>query len=138
MYEPSWTQADDELYRCLRHPKEEPFPPWQPCPACTTDPAPEDDGGEVYEPGEPIAPPEGCTTSAQHERWFVELATHADEQARSLCRGKGRINYATAAKLFDVAIRARRAASDLCRWREDNETVDRRERRFRADARKRH
>lgn len=85
------------------------------------------------------APPEGCHTSVEHEQWFTELAKSIASTAQGLAKGRARINYSTAAKLYDVAIKSMRTAVDLTTTRERREWVKhmaREARKLRAGARR--
>lgn len=86
----------------------------------------------VDEAPEPEAPPEGCLSANDHERVLTAMGRDAEAFARKLCTGKGRINYATAAKLFEVAIRAYRAAAEYTQTRERRNHVRWLEKRRRA------
>jgi hypothetical protein len=79
--------------------------------------------------GAPVA--EDLPDAVEHERWYVALSDRFGDEARSLLvdrkekAAKGRkakvrkASPLTAAKLADVAIKARRAACEITRWRED-------------------
>jgi hypothetical protein len=97
------------------------------CPTCTQDP------GELPdEVDEPLpSPPDGCLDTVAHERKLVALADYLEEKGKELCVDKGRINYATAARLFEVAIKARREASQQASVRERRAYVKAREKRIR-------
>lgn len=91
---------------CERH--GETFGRLEQCAACKTDPvAPPETEAKIPIP----EAPEGCRTSVQHEVWLTALAEYSLEQAKKLCTGKGRVNYSTAAKLIECAIKSMRAAA---------------------------
>lgn len=116
-----WKPRGDRLI-CERHDPDgkAPFERTEVCGACLTDPGPVP-VAELEKP--PPPPPKGCLSSEQHERGLTDLAKFAEDQARKLCKGKARINYSTAAKLFDVAIKATRAAAEFTSTRERREWI---------------
>lgn len=76
--------------------------------------------GEIFEYARALdeAPPEAsnATTSLDHERWMERVSAALIEQAK-------RYNTKNTAhlrlKAMDLAIKARRSALELTRWRED-------------------
>lgn len=120
-----WVQDGDGL-RCTRHDVR--CSPVAPCPACMSDPPPETDEVDA-----PFRAPEGCESVLQHEQWFTGLAGELGWMAREVfAKGERSPKAAGAsAKLYSEAIKARRQAAELARWREDEESV-RRLRRERA------
>ncbi len=103
------------------------------CPICAQAP------GELpEEQDEPqAAAPQGCRSTSDHERRLVELGDYLEARAKELCVDKGRINYATAARLFEVAIKAWREANQQAFVRERRAYVKQREKRLRDRARAR-
>jgi hypothetical protein len=97
-------------FRCEVH--DLTFKRGQACAVCSaTGSRPVDDG-----PRQPHAPPSVHATNpslAEHEVWFIGLSEEAADMARGEEAGS------TAAKLFDTAIKARRAAAAIAKWRED-------------------
>ena len=115
MTESPWQPTPDgKQLICLRHPDVAPFGRRYTCSGCDSDP-----GKSLSEPIEPPAapPPKGCITAEQREQQLTELADYIVEQGKKLCKGKGSIDYARAAKLFEVAIRAHRAAGEYTQTR---------------------
>lgn len=111
-------ERDGEKLRCPKH-KTRFVPGLEQCPGCAADPI----TPQAEDLAPPCPPPDGCRNSDDHERWLTELADDCREQADKLCTGKGRINYATAAKLLECAIKAARAAAEFTRSRERREYV---------------
>lgn len=70
-------------------------------------------------------PPPGCHDALEHERHFTTLADELERQALALLKESegARIGLATARNLADCAVKARRSAAELARWREENETT---------------
>ncbi len=114
--------------RCTRH--DVVFSRLEVCEACHRDPPPKVRAPDI---GDPPTTPANVRSALDHEAALVTLAEEIEETARSLCRGKVRVraNLACAAKLYSEAIRARRAAMELAMRREDEELVNRREKRLR-------
>ena len=122
----TWEPAAGDRIRCTRHRSE--FGPRETCAKCITDPGPI----LTEAPEEPApAPPEGCLDADQHERRLTEAATLLEERAKTLLTGKGRINYATAAKMYEVALKFYNAAAAYSSARVRREHVKRLERRRR-------
>lgn len=121
-----WKRRGDKLH-CKRH--DVTFGQTEVCAKCVDDPGaiPTAELDTALPP-----PPAGCRSSEDHEKWLTALASFAEKQAKGLCTGKNRINHSTASKLFDVAIKATRAAMEFTTTRERREWV----RRMAAEARK--
>jgi hypothetical protein len=126
----SWEPAGLDRIRCTRHDVE--FGKRETCSRCATDPPPP---LTIEEPDVLPAAPKDCRSSEQHEQRLTVLAEFVETKARGLCTGKGRINYATAAKLFEVALKAWRAAGEYAMTRERRARVNRLERKMRELAR---
>jgi hypothetical protein len=122
-----WEPADGDRIRCTRH--GETFGPREQCKGCGRDPGPELEDVDVQD-----APPDGCRTSNDHERHLTETATLIEERAKKLLAGggKGRINYATAFKGFEIALKYLTAAQSYTQTRERRAYIARLERRQRA------
>lgn len=106
------------------------------CEKCLVDPPPElaqDDSVAQPEP-----PPSGCMTSHGQEKWLTDNALEIEKSAKKLLKGKGRINYATAFKGFEVALKFLSKAQELTHTRERRVYVARLERAARALHRRRH
>lgn len=127
----TWIDAGNGKQKCTRHdPKgAQLFGPKQRCLACDADPGPIVVGGDDL--AAPPAAPAGCLTAVEHERKLTELAEFIEDKSRKLCTGKGRINYATAFKGFELAIKAYNAASLYTQTRERRAHVAKLERRRR-------
>ena len=122
---------DGEGYRCTKH--EASFKPPHACPKCV------DDRGEQLdvEVDAPLpAAPKACNTSEEHERELTAIAKFADAQARKVAKAK-KGSQSVAVKWLELAVKARRAASNAATRREDEEIVRARERRQRARDRQR-
>lgn len=72
-------------------------------------------------------PKPGVYDALEHERHFTQLADELERQAmRLLVESDGaRVGLATARNLADAAVKARRSAAELSRWREENEATER-------------
>lgn len=130
----NWEPTADGLTRCLRHPESKPWGARGHCAACVADPGP-----EITDLEEQLAiAPDGCLSSVAHEQKLTELAQLAEEMSTKLCNGiradgkKGRINYATAFKGLEIALKLYNAASAFTSTRERRDRVNRLERRQRA------
>lgn len=121
-----------QLQQCTRHDPEgaKLFGAKGRCVACDADPGPLVVNADDELAAAPAAP-EGCLSSTEHERRLTELAKFVEDKARALCKGKGRINYATAFKGFELAIKAYNAASVYTQTRERRVHVAKLERRRR-------
>lgn len=122
---------DSTIVRCLRHGD---FPKGGHCPSCESDPPPDEEPDDSPAPRAPIGLPNVVT----HEQWYVAISDRYRDEALKLLEDsppkrktkrragqKGRkANPLLAAKLADVAIKARRAAVEITRWREDWEKVE--------------
>lgn len=113
-----WRHRDDGQVECLRHGAV--FPSAHECAACVADPPPVE--GES-------APPELTNDLAGHEAAFERTARRADRLAAEVASGKRTVNERTeplaiVAKLLDVAIKARRAAAELCEKREAQQRIE--------------
>lgn len=108
-----WVSEGDNL-RCTLH--GEIFSKLRSCGGCSAGPAPSYEG-DASEDAPEAVPPSGCETTAAHERKFTRIAKAAEREAKKLARAG--VNPSTVAKLFDVAIKARRNAADFARERED-------------------
>jgi hypothetical protein len=106
------------------------------CPVCAQQ-QPEDDNDDV--PDDPLpAPPDGCFSLEQHETWFGEVADRARDAANSIAEQdfgdeddeRGLKDYAVMAKLWETAIKARRAAAEFAAIRERRAYVMQREKRI--------
>ncbi len=130
-----WRPTPDGLAtECDRHPEVGAFPKGHECPRCTVDPPPDEDENPSRAPRAPDMP-----SVLSHERWYIDVSDQFIAEAKRQLvdgrpTGKGKrkkvrkANPLTAAKLADVAIKARRAAVDVARWREDWENVEKLER----------
>jgi hypothetical protein len=105
------------------------------CPICAQQPA--DDSDDA--PDEPLpAPPDGCFSLEQHEAWFGALADKARDAANSIADQdfggeddeRGLKDYSVMAKLWETAIKARRAAADFAAIRQRRAYVMQREKRI--------
>lgn len=127
----TWELVAGDRKRCTVHdPKgEHLFGPRESCADCKTSPAlalidHTDDAP-------PPAPPEGCLSAEQLEKRLTDMASFIEDKARALCkggRGKKRIEYSTAFKGFELAIKAYSAAGEYTRTRERRANVRRMER----------
>lgn len=122
--------GNDTIVKCLRHGD---FPKGGHCPACETDP-PTDEEQAIL--AAPVGA--GLPSVVDHEGWYVKISDRFQREAIALLKDvppkrktkkrageKGRkANPLLAAKLADVAIKARRAAVEVTRWREDWEKVE--------------
>jgi hypothetical protein len=121
----SWRRDGDKLI-CEHGTYELPLS----CPICAELP---DDGDD--EPSDPLPPPpDGCFSLEQHELWFGEVADKARDAANELAdedigEDDGR-NYSVMAKLWETAIKARRAAAEFAAIRERRAYVMQREKRI--------
>lgn len=99
------------------------------CPVCAAE-QPEADDDEVDEPLPP--PPDGCFSLEQHESWFGALADKARDTANNLA-DQDELDIkdqSVIAKLWDTAIKARRAAAEFSAIRERRAYVMLREKRI--------
>jgi hypothetical protein len=108
------------------------------CPICAQQP--DDDDDDVAD--EPLPPaPEGCFSLEQHEAWFGALADKARDTANEIADSDPpaadgedgnsvRWNYSLMAKLWETAIKARRAAAEFAAVRERRAFVMQREKRI--------
>lgn len=98
------------------------FPAGHECSECVTDPPPVDESGSA----EPVY----TYDLAQHERAFESIAVQAKEYADAIADGTRALTsersepMMVVAKLMDVAIKARRAAVELCSRREAQQRVE--------------
>lgn len=99
------------------------------CPLCAQDPS-DDPLEEADEPLPP--PPEGCFSLEQHESWFGELADRVRDTANLVAESDAdnEANYSVVAKLWETAIKARRAAAEFAAVRERRAYVMLREKRI--------
>lgn len=81
---------------------------------------------ETDEPPEPT--PADCLAAIEHEKRLTAIAAYADGVARELCGPGDDRNIPAAAKMFDVAIKAHRAAGEYTISRERKNYVARLER----------
>jgi hypothetical protein len=129
-----WVKEGDSL-RCPRH--GELFDPSvATCAGCEASPGP-DLHDEIDDPLP--SPPDGCVTTEEIERALVAAAWDLRKVANDLTRkskGKNKIQaLSVAAKYWDTALKALRAAADLALRREDEALVKAREKRIRDRAR---
>jgi hypothetical protein len=134
-------QQVGDLVRCIRHGVT--FDPRaaESCAGCAADPGPELDAPQIELP----APPRGCMSTEQIERWHVQEAKGVVNLRRKLTAKPARKKVATgkkakgepvldlhafnaAAKLQECAIKHMRAAAELASRREDEAIVKIRER----------
>ncbi len=94
------------------------------CPDCVRTPTKRREA-LLDEPPEPT--PADCLAAVEHERRLTAIAILATDTAKDLCTGEDR-NIPEAAKMFDVAIKAHRAAGDYTISRERKNYVARLER----------
>lgn len=135
----TWELVDGDRKRCTEHdPKgEHLFGPRGSCAQCGTSPAFAIVDNSAAE-DEPKPAPEGCLSGEDHERKLVELAKFLEDSSKALLvdengkRKKGRINYSTAFKGLELAIKAYSAAGEYTRRREQKQNVRRLERLKRA------
>jgi len=134
----NWEPLDGDRIRCARH--DVIFRQGREiCAKCKTDPGPELE----LELDVPDAPPEGCLSSTELERRLTADAKDIETWARALVvledggKRKGRINYATAFKGYEVALKFYNAAQALNATRERRAYIARLERRQRALHRRR-
>lgn len=73
----------------------------------------------------PVTPPDGCESTETHEREFTATAKYCEQLAQSVTNAD---DLGLVVKLMDAAIKARRAASQLARDREDDAEARRIER----------
>lgn len=104
------------------------------CPKCESDPPPDDHSEIVSQ----VPKADGLPAVVDHERWYVAISDRFRKEAESMLedlkpqrKSKNReaqkarkANPLMAAKLADVAIKARRAAVEVTRWREDWEKTE--------------
>jgi hypothetical protein len=123
-----WVREGD-LYRCVRHAVT--FKRTETCAKCESDPPPAPDAKEVEQP---FTAPKGCLTGIQVERAMVVDLTLLRRLRNGLARSKNKTHrdYNAIAKLTDSVTKLLRALADRAQGREDNELVDRRERRWMA------
>jgi hypothetical protein len=129
-----WEPVGDDQIRCRYH-KVTFEKGIESCPKCFVDPPPELDHADSVARPEPA--PDGCFTSHEHEKRLTETALLIEQQSKKLMRGKGRINYATAFKGFEVALKYLNAAQAYTQTRERRTYVGRLERAARALQRRR-
>ena len=108
------------------------------CPIC----AQQSDGDTDDEPNEPLPPPpDGCFSLEQHEAWFGDVADKARDAANFIAENdvnsddndeRGLKDYSVMAKLWETAIKARRAAAEFAAIRERRAYVTQREKRIMA------
>lgn len=115
----AWRHRDDGQVECLRHGAV--FPSGHECASCVTDPPPAD--------VESDEPPDYTYDLVKHERAFRRTAQRADRLAGEVVSGKRTVGeraepLMVVAKLLDVAIKARRAAAELCAKREAQQRVE--------------
>lgn len=117
----AWRPTRDGRIHCTRH--DETFPRGRQCKGCDSDPPPKEREDEQQ-------PETDVLSVADHERRFCELADLAERWAQDEADGGGEQgpNRSTAQRLLDTAIKARRAAAELARAREDWQSVERLER----------
>jgi hypothetical protein len=116
----TWRPTKTGIY-CTAH--DEHFPKGRDCQICAIEkPAP---AALESAPDPAIA---GLPSAADHERAFLAVAETAERWAHDVVNAgpegddegeMPRPSHGTAAKLLDCAIKARRAACELTRWRED-------------------
>lgn len=121
--------------RCRRHNEE--FAKGGCCPMCPSDPPTDAEMAQTSRPKR-AKRRRGLQSVDDHEREFVAIAELAaawareeDEAARNWIPPDGDVKVVggpsrgTAAKLLDCSIKARRAAAELARWREDWDNTER-------------
>lgn len=105
------------------------------CPVCAQSSA----GDTDDEPDEPLpTPPDGCFSLEQHETWFGKVADEARDAANAIAGQdfgddddeRGLKDYSVMAKLWETAIKARRAAAEFAAIRERRAYVMQREKRI--------
>jgi hypothetical protein len=88
---------------------------------------------------EPLPPPpDGCFSLEQHELWFGKVADEARDAANAIAGQdfgdeddeRGLKDYSVMAKLWETAIKARRAAAEFAALRERRAYVLQREKRI--------
>ena len=105
------------------------------CPICALEPVSSDED-MVDEPLPP--PPDGCFSLEQHELWFGKVADEARDAANAIAGQdfgdeddeRGLKDYSVMAKLWETAIKARRAAAEFAALRERRAYVLQREKRI--------
>lgn len=70
-------------------------------------------------------PPTGCKNGAEHEKWFTEISEYSEEQAKKFSESTCRLEVGAAAKMIEVAIKARKAAALFTYTRERRAHVER-------------
>ena len=105
------------------------------CPVCAQQPS----GDTDDEPDEPLPlPPSECFSLEQHEAWFGSVAEAARTAANAIAEQdfgdeddeRGLKDYSVMAKLWETAIKARRAAAEFAAIRERRAYVTQREKRI--------
>jgi hypothetical protein len=119
------SDTDDKLLRCTVHPK---VKPWRRdaaggCAKCAAAPRGKSTAPIAVE--HPDETPIGCRSLVEHERWFTELAIDLSKKADA--QGNSAKSIGAAAKLYDVALKAARAAAELAYTRTRTRTTSRRE-----------
>jgi len=114
---PPWVPRGDKTY-CTTHDEE--FPRGRVCPVgnCRT--------GAVVADERPKLDATGLPTTIDHERWFVEISDELHQLAQET--GEDGPSANERVKAYDGAIKARRAAVECARRREDWEETERLER----------
>lgn len=73
-------------------------------------------------------PPRGCRTSVAHERAITALAEKLEAKALSFLESDNAMLASRAKELALAAVRYRKQASEIARWREGEFNVERRHR----------